>query len=664
MSYIMEDPVHIGASAKPNGLDKNLGTMDPHVAACDPTNRDLLPTGVIRLSQSHENVQWCSKNSPKLYKAGKFYKGFTEDVPPPKHIQQHWETQVFERLVLHLVLITERLSNTTPTLRIEETATEAELCMAGRGTKTFWRTDKEDFIPLTPTVWIACGGRKCKQKVREEIVRLPYLNHFLSTHHMSAAHVSLGAPRPATTMSLIEPDQNTESVKAVSFHIESLPNGKMTCGAKARFTVHTSQGNHEHYSTIGGVINVEGKTFALTTAHGVASEIAYRNAISRIDTASDGTRESESSSTDSDSDEAGNSEAMAPPEAFREKKQQDPGLDHVIWKEIPFPRTMAYLGSGTITRDWKLPQSAPINADFALFDVGSSIPVRNQVCIGNATVRLTGHLPLSKLSAGKVHIITGWNSEAVEGEMMDGESCIILKGIIMRTKKIRTAPLHSQGISGAWVIRNTELCGIVYAAYDHSPYLHMIPAHTVFLDISRMLSASRVGTYIDGGPSYDSRPQVDLNLIVGAKSVGCGSEMASSSHESIAAVSTCAIPLSTDRHWVYLMRSSKTQTWTFPSFSWGPRASNKLHSLYVVEQVIRDRWGMILRVEKRLDWRLHFGRRASGYKEYVQATLLAWDVQPRGATGAWCSYLEARKRLAKEREWLLALECCDMVHEF
>jgi hypothetical protein len=40
------------------------------------------------------------------------------------------------------------------------------------------------------------------------------------------------------------------------------------------------------------------------------------------------------------------------------------------------------------------------------------------------------------------------------------------------------------GLSGAWIVRGKYLCGVVYAAYDHAPYLHMIPAHVMFENIA------------------------------------------------------------------------------------------------------------------------------------------------------------------------------------
>lgn len=669
---MMEGPVPMGATAKPNRMSKEVATLDRHAVVCNRSNPDSLPGEAIRLSQAQDHMQWYPKDSPKIYKSGKFYKGFIEEILPPKHIQQQWETQIFERLVGHLVQTTERLSNTIPTLRSEETATEAELCMAGKRSTAFWRTGKEESVGLSPTVWISCGGRKCREKVREEIVRLPYLNHFLSTHHMSAPHVSLGAPRPATSAEstnteLTTPDQNIESVKAVSFHVRS---GPIVSGSKVMFTVHTSQGNHEHYSTIGGIIMTEStiftaerKIFALTTAHGVASEIAYRNAIPKNDTSSDSTHDSESSITDSDSDEAKDPTEITTIQAIEEEEEAI-RLRLPFWTVLPFPSILAYLGSGTMMGDWKHPVAAPATSDFALFEVPPYCEKRNFVRTNGSMIRLTGHLPQSELSAGKVHIIADMYRDGIEGDLLDGESCIILKGIIMRTKKIRTAPLPSQGISGAWVVRGNKLCGIVYAAYDNGPYLHMLPAQTVFQDISHMLGGHKVEIYGGTWSPYESSPGVDLSLSVSPTSTIHSSDYGTSPEKSILVAPICVVPLSADRHWVYLMRSSKTQAWTLPCGTLYPQTSNKKNwDPYVIKIVMEEQWGMICEVKRSLDWRAK-SERGPKRVTYYEATFTAWGSQPRGATGAWCSFDEARKRLANQPEWLEALSHCNMVHHF
>jgi hypothetical protein len=47
-------------------------------------------------------------------------------------------------------------------------------------------------------------------------------------------------------------------------------------------------------------------------------------------------------------------------------------------------------------------------------------------------------------------------------------------------------------MSGSWVVREGKLCGVIYAAYDRSPYLHMLPAERIFQDIAELVKASIV----------------------------------------------------------------------------------------------------------------------------------------------------------------------------
>src|SRR4051794_12788976 len=54
-------------------------------------------------------------------------------------------------------------------------------------------------------------------------------------------------------------------------------------------------------------------------------------------------------------------------------------------------------------------------------------------------------------------------------------------------------------MSGSWVVRDGKLCGVVYAGYERSPYLHMLPTEEIFQDIAELLEAStvRVATAAD-----------------------------------------------------------------------------------------------------------------------------------------------------------------------
>lgn len=342
-------------------------------------------------------------------------------------------------LTSHLVQTTERLGISEPRLRAEETATEAELCMAGKRFKMPRCTDKGGFIGLKPTIWVSCGSERCRRKVHEDIGRLPYLNRFLSTHNMDEVHVCRGAPRPATTERSPDRSERGYPIENVSFHIQLLPDDAGTiCGAKARYTVHTAQGNYEHYSTIGGLVCIDNQVFGLTTAHGVVGEISYRTAISKSDIVSISTLDSDHSSNDSESeDESDTTEHQDGRNLSLESRPYSQELDGLQWKRQQFPRTLAYLNCGTSAGDWSFPENCSGASDFALIDLNSYSGISNNFISSKGPTPVSGHLLLTELVDGEVNIINARGQMAIPGQLLPGEFSVILKGVIMRTKKIR-----------------------------------------------------------------------------------------------------------------------------------------------------------------------------------------------------------------------------------
>ncbi|KAF2868492.1 hypothetical protein BDV95DRAFT_609968 [Massariosphaeria phaeospora] len=457
------------------------------VPICPPASSREHTKESVRPQPDPDFVLLFPRNSPKIYKVGKLYKGLLEEVTPPDIIREKWKLQISERLEQHLLQTTQRLENLSPTIRAEDTITEAELCMAGKkhsAASRFWDSSQEDVIALRPTVWISCGSKKCKKKVQEEIGRLPYLKHFLTTYGMDPPYVSLGASRPCAGGNSADPLGQGQIVERVTFAIQVPLAGTTTiCGAAARFPIHTSKGAIERYSTVGGLVDVNGKSYGLTTAHGVVSECVHIIA-SENSASLDQDLSSSDPDTDTDSDE-----------------DLPPGRKTIIldmqkqaaWVEIPFPQILAYLQSGTTSGDWRFSEKAPKTSDFVLFDIEKFTSTTNGYREETSILMsIRDHLPLKDLPVGEVNIVTGCGTVPYKGTLLDGNNSVIIKGTAMLTKKIRIAFAPYFGLSGSWVVYHGQLCGVVYAAYSQDPYLHMIPAETVFQDIKDMLATSRV----------------------------------------------------------------------------------------------------------------------------------------------------------------------------
>lgn len=372
-------------------------------------------------------------------KVGKLYKGLLDEMPVPENIKRDWEALYRCRLEQHLLLTTEKLANFYPHMRPEETTTEVELCMVGKPqTATIRMTQAKALAPtirMKPSLWIACGSLKCKQKVKKEVPRLPYLQSFLCKHGMGPIQIKLGAPQPLTATELATKSNSRQEIVRVSFAIQRLDiKAQGICGARARFVAHTADDTVEHYSTIGGFVSIDGRIFGVTTAHGIVNECLYR--ADGNDKAS-GHEEysSDSSFVNSESEDASDADiAFQCPSVVGSQPDRIADLE---WNEQPFPKAVAYLRHGTRAGDWSFPESSPETSDFALFEADVFKENLNTYCEDSLLpMQISKYLPANQLRAGPVQVVSKGDGNSEQARLLGGDFSIIVNGVLIRTKKI------------------------------------------------------------------------------------------------------------------------------------------------------------------------------------------------------------------------------------
>jgi hypothetical protein len=333
-------------------------------------------------------------------------------------------------------------------------------------------------VALRPTVWIYCGSRKCKSNVRKSISGLNYLHKFHVKFSLGSPHFSLEAPRPAAGIHNPDPFGARGVFEGVSVALQvSGRNDNTTHGVGVKFTVNTSQGEIELFTTLGGMIIVDGQLFGLTSAHALVSEYrqstANEEASGESDLPNDSDLESEPDSeyesearNERDSQDSLQRQSMSElgsdwvtgskPEPEDPEDVLHAGSDtesrsscgslqsvHGLpmeWTPIQFPQVLAYLGAGTNSGNWTCPQIAPATADFALLqDVSSHRTSFNRYYdVSEAKyVPITGHLLKQGLCAGDVYILRTSSTIPLYGYMLGGDASVILRGVVMRTKKIQ-----------------------------------------------------------------------------------------------------------------------------------------------------------------------------------------------------------------------------------
>jgi hypothetical protein len=344
-------------------------------------------------------------------------------------------------------------------MRDEEVITELVLCMAGKKCLPADvqlepdATCPKDPVALNPTIWIYCGSQKCKKRVSKAIGNLTYLTHFLVRFGMETPHTSLHAPWPAAGEQPLQLSHLTGNFDNVSFAIQDRTSSQNTiCGARARFTMETSNGIVERYSTIGGLIVVNNSLFAMTSAHAIMNcwlEGSHGTSSGETESTSNVSPDAGSvyeTSSDSESDTSTDSSYSTSARVTSMKKlsleaKRAHEAKQGTWTDSQLPKIVAYMSRGSTKGDFSFPDPAPSTSDFALVDLGSVVQLSNEYFNPdlNTIVTISDHIPAFELLSGDVWIITSCDKTPVKGYLLEPDASVILRGTVMRTKKIQVA---------------------------------------------------------------------------------------------------------------------------------------------------------------------------------------------------------------------------------
>jgi hypothetical protein len=371
-----------------------------------------------------------SKSASSLYlprgRKSFVYVGFMREHPIPPSLETEWVKVIRVRLVKDLIPVVQGLPRT---LCRKDKVIEPELCMAGELKK-----GSQD-VHLKPTVWIRCGSKKCREKVKAAVDDLSYLRSF----SRGTVQVGLHAPRAAGKDS--EESENGsyyEQQNEMTLIVEQISNSSSACGLRLQILTSNYEKITTRFATIGGLIQVNGAVYGLTTAHSLIPEKAFDNDETGIS--------SDARSEESESD----LESLATStESFAraEKAPQDNSIYTGATIRIGDPRLgpFSFASSGTDI----------VGSDFALIELGIGLGahdfLRNEYILDNA-----GDVPPIQINTwegkddepfvGQVHIICAFQ-DVREGFLLKEKSLFIQEGAVFHTRKIQMSqPL------GTWFI--------------------------------------------------------------------------------------------------------------------------------------------------------------------------------------------------------------------
>lgn len=150
--------------------------------------------------------------SQHIYCRHRLYVGKLLQMPPPEELGKKWDEDILPRLANDLDAITEKLPKK---LSRNETIIDPDLCMAGYAARG------SDNVDMWPTVWLRCGGKKCRKEVRSAVRVLKYVQDFAARR----IEIRCRAPYPAAFIP-VECNERSGSMvvsdSMVQFHSQAI----------------------------------------------------------------------------------------------------------------------------------------------------------------------------------------------------------------------------------------------------------------------------------------------------------------------------------------------------------------------------------------------------------------------------------------------------------
>ena len=357
-------------------------------------------------------------------------------------------------------------------------------------------TKHKEILTAKPTIVITCGTAESKARIAVGLGnrKLHYLDDFgypwrvryvkppswTASPLNEAPDMPFGTPGPviSTASPLNEaPDMPFGTPGPVISNLQGVYVEQNTgvSGLKLRFDILRDAIIEHRYATLGGFISINEANLLMTTAHPFLAELDGGNGPSVSDDL-----EAPVSDSDSDSDHQGDTEVVEPSNYPRTLLPLEQMRYSRLWISEQWTRVAySFLGriyssnAGNTTQlQW------PSSSDWALFQVTEgSLLSQSQM-----SPQLSSFIPRDRLTPGKVQIMDRVDAVSA-GFLTQTLASIHTAKAVMHVREILLDEVLSNGASGAWVKRGTDVCGYIVAATGSGRSCFMVPMDCAFKEI-------------------------------------------------------------------------------------------------------------------------------------------------------------------------------------
>ncbi|KAI1125054.1 hypothetical protein F5Y10DRAFT_15122 [Nemania abortiva] len=453
------------------------------------------------------------KNNLVVYLAG-------DDIETPLDVVEQWETADLDRLKTDLSEVvmkiyrkgvkreSRRARSVCPPLGPHEYDVSFEIRMSGRA------MSDARFVALIPSIWVICGSTWACKEIRAAMDEITWPTLPVEIHEGRVPIPSVAEGQIDISKLDLSDGYHLGDGITLFVHIEELPTNTTSCGLLCCATIKDGDNYSHHFSRIGGLVTttntLTSSQFGVSTAHGMldhhwwhrqlwkrSSARAWDSqSIESVDSEDEDGFDSDSQYDDQESlyaDLPNNSTSLN--DDVLEEGYRDPRLV-ARWRNAGNQGVLSFLGvsiqkEGSLQDQVRLHDNAEIQTDHAMISLGwprdsNSRPWNNKYyprsTLQKQSIDITTHINNSRLTEGGVSIICQADSP-IDGHLLPGSTCLAMGGRMFTLRKLRTEAPLARGVSGSWVARGTELCGMIIAVSNLEPYIYIMRAEDLISNL-------------------------------------------------------------------------------------------------------------------------------------------------------------------------------------
>ncbi|KAI3337218.1 hypothetical protein HD806DRAFT_31337 [Xylariaceae sp. AK1471] len=444
-----------------------------------------------------------------------------DDVELPLDVVEQWETVDLDRLKTDLSEVAMEIyrkgvdresKRPRNTFYLPSGAHEYdisfELRMSGRATR-----DAQN-VAIGPCIWLVCGSTWACKDVRAAMEAITWPTLPLEIHEGRV-------PIPSVAEGQVDLDKldltdgfHLGDGIMLYIHIEDPSTESTLCGLLCCSTIKDGDTYSHHFSRIGGLVTgtntLASSQFGVSTAHGMLDHPWFHRQLMKRSPATAWDCQSPESMDDEDEDDLESlqdgreslyAERQGPritqsphaPSFLLDEKDLGEGYRNPRlvsrWRNVTHHGVLSFLGASMATEN-NLQQLVQLHddttspTDHAMLRLGwpqgtGSRPLANSYRPRGATsersIDITTHMSSDKLTEGTVSILCGLDS-TLDAHLLLGSTCLTMGGRIFKLRKLKTTAPLARGVSGSWIVRGRELCGMVIAVSNPEPYIYMMKA--------------------------------------------------------------------------------------------------------------------------------------------------------------------------------------------